>query len=150
MSINVDVQNASHNSQLPTNEQLQSWVESVLCRYERSFELTIRIVDEDESQALNHQYRGKDKPTNVLSFPFEVPDGIELDLLGDIVICANVVEQEAKQQNKALLDHWAHMVIHGCLHLLGYDHIEPEEAEEMEAIEITVLSKLNINNPYEC
>jgi len=150
MSISIDVQNASSNNQLPTNEQLQSWVESVLSRYERSFELTIRIVDEGESQTLNHQYRGIDKPTNVLSFPFDVPEGIELDLLGDIVVCASVVEQEAKQQNKALFDHWAHMVIHGCLHLLGYDHIEPEEAEEMEAIEISVLSKLNISNPYEC
>ena len=150
MTISLDIQNASLHAPLPTNEQIQTWVESILCAYERPFELTIRIVDEEESQSLNHQYRGKAKPTNVLSFPFEVPDGIELDLLGDIVVCASIVEKESIVQNKQLNDHWAHMIIHGCLHLLGFDHIEEEEAEEMEAIEIATLAKLGIKNPYEC
>ena len=83
-----------------------------------------------------------------LSFPFEVPEGIELNLLGDLIICAQVVEQESKDQNKALFDHWAHMVIHGCLHLLGYDHINDTDADEMETLEIKILAKLSITNPY--
>ena len=112
-------------------------------------EITIRLVDSDESQQLNNQYRGKDKPTNVLSFPFEVPTGIELDLLGDLVICAPVIAAEAIEQNKSENAHWAHMVIHGCLHLLGYDHINDQEAEEMEALEIALLAKLNIADPYQ-
>lgn len=111
-------------------------------------ELSVRIVDEDESQALNLQYRGKDKPTNVLSFPCELPDGVELPLLGDLVICAQVVAKEALEQGKVLHAHWAHMVVHGTLHLLGYDHIEDGEAEEMEAIEIQVLLELGYPNPY--
>jgi len=97
---------------------------------------------------LNQQYRGKDKPTNVLSFPFEVPEEIELDLLGDLIICTKVVEQEAKQQHKVLHTHWAHLVIHGCLHLLGYDHINEQDAEEMEKLEVQLLSTLNISDPY--
>jgi len=149
MSITVDIQNACQHNQLPSTTQVQGWVEAVLLSYDRPFELTVRFVDAEESQSLNKQYRDKDKPTNVLSFPFEVPDGIELDLLGDIVICANVVEQEAKEQNKELYNHWAHMIIHGCLHLLGFDHIDDGEAEEMEAIEIETLAKLGISNPYE-
>ncbi len=114
-----------------------------------NFELTIRLVNNEESQQLNLQYREKDKPTNVLSFPFEVPEGIELNLLGDLVICAQVVAQEADAQNKALFDHWAHMVIHGCLHLMGYDHINDKDALEMEALEVEILAKLAINDPYE-
>ena len=103
----------------------------------------------EESQQLNSQYRQKDKPTNVLSFPFEVPEGIELNLLGDLVVCASVVEQEAKEQNKVLFHHWAHMIVHGCLHLLGYDHINDADADEMEALEVKILAKLAISNPYE-
>lgn len=106
-------------------------------------------MNSEESQSLNSQYRGKDKPTNVLSFPFEVPDGIELDLLGDLIICADVVEKEAQEQDKPLLHHWAHMVIHGTLHLLGYDHISDDEAEEMEALEIKLLAHLSIPDPYQ-
>lgn len=112
-------------------------------------EITVRVVDEDESQQLNHEYRGKNKPTNVLSFPFEAPPGIEMNLLGDLVICAGVVEAEAQQQNKPLDHHWAHMIIHGTLHLLGYDHIEDDQAEEMEGLEISLLGKLSIDDPYQ-
>jgi len=150
MSHIVDLQNACDAQEIPSIEQFQLWVDSCLTTItKQKFELTIRLVNLDESQQLNKQYRQKDKPTNVLSFPFEVPDGIELNLLGDLIICAQVVEQEATVQNKALLDHWAHMVVHGCLHLLGYDHINDSDAQEMEALEIKILAKLLINNPYE-
>jgi len=146
----VDLQNACDVQEIPSIEQFQLWVDSSLTMVSKqNFELTIRLVNIDESQQLNKQYRQKDKPTNVLSFPFEVPEGIELNLLGDLIICAQVVEQEATAQNKTLFDHWAHMVVHGCLHLLGYDHINDSDAQEMEALETKILAKLLINNPYE-
>ena len=147
--ITLDLQNACQAANLPEQADFQQWVESALAKYNKPFELTVRLVDIEESQNLNYQYRQKDKPTNVLSFPFEVPEGINLDLLGDLVVCAEVVEQEAKEQNKPLKAHWAHMIIHGCLHLLGYDHIREDEAQEMEAIEIKILAQLGFNNPYE-
>ncbi|WNC69761.1 rRNA maturation RNase YbeY [Thalassotalea nanhaiensis] len=146
--ITVDMQVACDNEQLPTLEQLQLWADTALKPYNKNFELTIRLVESAESQQLNHQYRDKDKPTNVLSFPFEVPDGIELDLLGDLIVCADVVEFEAKDQNKELFAHWAHMIIHGCLHLLGYDHITQDEATEMETIEIGLMAQLGYSDPY--
>ena len=130
----------NNSSQLGLFKRLKS--------FRDSGEITIRIVDEMESQHLNHEYRGKDKPTNVLSFPFDAPPGVELELLGDLVICRQVVEREAKEQEKDLFAHWAHMVVHGSLHLLGYDHIQDDEAEEMEAIEISVLNALGFENPY--
>ncbi len=146
----VDIQNVCDAKKLPPVEFFQQWVDAALTAItEQTFELTIRLVNATESQQLNKQYRQKDKPTNVLSFPFEVPEGIELNLLGDLVICTQVVEQEAKAQNKELFDHWAHMVIHGCLHLVGYDHINDADANEMEAIEIKILAKLAISNPYD-
>lgn len=144
----LDLQIVVDDNNLPSAEDFQRWVDHALSAAQSPFELTIRIVDSQESQALNNQYRGKDKPTNVLSFPFEIPDGVEINLLGDLVICAQVVELEAKEQQKQTNDHWAHLVIHGCLHLLGYDHINEEEAEEMEALEIEKLAALGINNPY--
>ena len=146
----IDLQKACDAQELPTIALFQQWVDAALTAVTtQEFELTIRLVNLDESQQLNKQYRQKDKATNVLSFPFEVPEGIELNLLGDLVICAQVVEQEAKAQNKALFDHWAHMVIHGCLHLSGYDHINDNDANEMEALEVKILAKLSISNPYE-
>lgn len=120
----------------------------MLPQFQELSEVTIRIVDEAESQQLNHTYRGKDKPTNVLSFPFEAPAGIELPLLGDLIICRQVVEREAQEQEKPLLAHWAHMVVHGSLHLLGYDHIEDAEAEEMESIETEIMLALGYDDPY--
>jgi len=146
--IEIDVQRIAQAENLPSDEEFAVWVNAALGQYNKPFELTIRLVDESESQALNSQYRQKNKPTNVLSFPFEVPEGIELNLLGDLVICVQVVEVEANQQQKTLSAHWAHMVIHGCLHLLGFDHISDEEAEEMESLEIDILAKLGFNNPY--
>lgn len=145
----LDIQRAVTNETDPTDQQLNLWVNTVLSRFQQDFELTIRLVDNAEIQQLNLQYRQKDKATNVLSFPFEVPDGIELNLLGDIVICCDVVEEEAKAQSKASNAHWAHMVIHGCLHLLGFDHISEDEADEMESLEIDILAELGFNNPYE-
>ena len=148
----IDLQIACTSTELPTEDQLQLWVDTALAEVStnptQSFELTIRLVNNEESQTLNNQYREKNKPTNVLSFPFEVPEGIELNLLGDLVICIDVMEEEAQAQNKALFDHWAHLVIHGCLHLVGFDHISDTEADEMESIEIIILEKLGINNPY--
>lgn len=149
MSILLDVQIACDEINLPSTEQLQLWVTTALQSIENEPELTIRIVESKESQELNHQYRQKDKPTNVLSFPFEVPEGVDINLLGDLVICSDVVNKEASEQNKKNHDHWAHLVIHGCLHLLGYDHIEDNEAIEMESLEIKLLSTLGIDNPYQ-
>ncbi len=149
MSIALDLQLASDASDLPTEADLLSWAETALAGHRQSAELTIRIVDRAESQSLNRDYRGKDKPTNVLSFPFEAPEGIEIDLLGDLVICAPVVCAEAAEQKKSLHDHWAHMVIHGMLHLLGYDHISDDEAEQMESLETRLLAGLGIADPYE-
>ena len=149
MSIELDLQLAYPAKELPEQALFETWVNQILGRFNQDFELTIRVVDNAESQQLNHQYRGKDKPTNVLSFPFEVPEGIELNLLGDLVICADVVSQEAQEQNKTLTAHWAHMVAHGCLHLLGYDHINDNEAVEMESLETEILAELGFSNPYE-
>jgi metalloprotein, YbeY/UPF0054 family len=149
MSYYVDVQIACDNEQgLPSDDQLQAWFEHAIRRAKPQAEVTIRIVDEGESQSLNRDYRGKDKPTNVLSFPFEAPPGVEIDLLGDLIVCRQVVEQEAQQQGKTLMDHWAHMVVHGSLHLLGYDHIEDDEAEQMEALEREILATMGVSDPY--
>ncbi len=158
MTTQLDLQLACRAKNLPSQAQFQQWLDCVLLdggivknstKENKAFEVTVRLVDIAESQALNHQYRNKNKPTNVLSFPFEVPEGIELNLLGDLVICADIVENEAKEQNKTINNHWAHMVIHGCLHLLGFDHISDSEAEIMESIEINILAKLGIDNPYQ-
>ncbi|WP_239495208.1 rRNA maturation RNase YbeY [Salinicola halophilus] len=134
---------------LPTLADLERWVGAVLAAHDETrHELTVRFVERHESQALNRDYRGRDKPTNVLSFPFEAPPEIELPLLGDLVICHDVVIQEAVEQHKAPGDHYAHLVIHGCLHLLGYDHIEEDEAEAMEALERELLAGFAIADPY--
>ncbi|UQY45345.1 rRNA maturation RNase YbeY [Erwinia sp. PK3-005] len=135
-------------SGLPSEADFRRWLEAVLLQFQPESEVTIRVVDEAESHDLNLTWRGKDKPTNVLSFPFEAPPGIELPLLGDLVICRQVVEQEAAEQEKALEAHWAHMVIHGTLHLLGYDHIEDDEAEEMESLETEIMLALGYPDPY--
>ncbi len=146
----IDRQAAINEPLLPTLEQLTHWVGCVFARHpdDERQELTIRFVDEAESQALNRDYRGKDKPTNVLSFPFENPPGVSLPLLGDLVICHAVVAQEASEQQKYLAHHYAHMVIHGTLHLMGYDHIEEQEAEHMEQLERELLATLDIADPY--
>jgi probable rRNA maturation factor len=147
--LELDLQIATEAvDKLPSEADFRLWVEKALPTIGEEFEVTIRIVDEEESHALNHEYRGKDKPTNVLSFPFEAPPGLELPLLGDLVICTQIVEQEAVEQKKPLLHHWAHMTIHGILHLRGYDHINDDEADEMESIETQLLASLSISDPY--
>ena len=150
MNTEIDVQFAFTGNNLPTIEHFQHWIDTALSPYDKHFSLCIRIVDNKESHDLNNQYRGKDAPTNVLSFPFDVPEHARetVELLGDLVVCAPVVEQEAMAQNKQLLDHWAHMIVHGTLHLLGFDHINDEEAEEMEQLERDILAKLDITDPY--
>ncbi|WP_333607744.1 rRNA maturation RNase YbeY [Arsukibacterium sp.] len=148
MSILLDLQLATTAADLPDAAQFQLWLEAAIVPFQDEAEVTIRIVDNAESQQLNLSYRKKDKPTNVLSFPFTAPAGIELPLLGDLVICAPVVAEEALTQKKSLEAHWAHMVIHGCLHLLGFDHINDADAEQMEAEEIQILQQLGITNPY--
>nr|WP_156817417.1 rRNA maturation RNase YbeY [Halomonas lutea] len=150
----IDLQvavSADEQTLIPDEAELTAWVGAVFARHELAphSEVTIRLVGSEESQALNRDYRGKDKPTNVLSFPFEAPPGVEdMPLLGDLVICHGVVAREAQEQGKPLLHHYAHMVIHGTLHLLGYDHIEDAEADEMEALEREILSDFSIADPY--
>jgi len=143
----VDFQNVFEGPGVPAESLFQAWAQAAWLEPDPS-EVTIRIVGIDESQALNHQYRGKDKPTNVLSFPFEAPAGITMPLAGDLVICAPVVEDEAREQHKEPSTHWAHMVVHGMLHLQGYDHIDDEDAEAMEALEIRLLAQFGFGNPY--
>ncbi len=145
----LDIQLATESENLPTAAQLQQWVDLALADQAETFEVTLRLVDELESAELNSRYRHKNSPTNILSFPFEVPAGIESNLLGDLVICAAVVEKEAVAQHKPLFAHWAHIVIHGILHLRGYDHIEDDDALEMETKEIALLKTLTISNPYQ-
>ena len=144
----LEIQIETAASNLPSESQLQAWVDVALKEYGKESELVIRIVDIEESTELNEHYRQKTGPTNILSFPFEAPEHIELDLLGDLVVCASVLEKEALEQQKTLHDHWAHIIIHGVLHLLGYDHIEDDQAQIMEAKEIQLLKELNITNPY--
>jgi len=136
---------------LPASASFRRWVAAALAGAGRddATELSIRLVDADEGRELNHQYRGKDYATNVLSFPVELPDGIETPLIGDLVICAPVVAREAAEQGKPERHHWAHLTVHGILHLLGYDHIVEAEAEVMEALERRILATLDIPDPYE-
>ena len=148
MSLELDVQLAVETENLPSSADIRVWAEAALVDLEQEIELVVRITDTAESQQLNHDYRGKDKPTNVLSFPFEAPPGVPDAHLGDLVICASVVANEAQEQNKTLLAHWAHMVVHGVLHLRGYDHLDDDEAEEMENLERQVLAKLGFSDPY--
>lgn len=148
MAIELDLQLATAYTQLPAVNEFQQWLDAAILPFQAEAEVTIRIVDHAESQQLNNQYRGKNKPTNVLSFPFQNPPGMTLPLLGDLVICAPVVVQEADEQHKSLSAHWAHMVIHGSLHLLGFDHINDADAALMEAEEITIMQQLGFTNPY--
>lgn len=145
----LDIQVATEASDYPSEQQFQQWVDTVLSDQTQDSEIVIRLVDDAESAELNQQYRHKQGPTNILSFPFEAPDGIDMDLLGDLVICVPLIAKEAAEQHKLPEHHWAHITIHGVLHLLGYDHIEESDAEEMETLEIKLLNMLNIANPYQ-
>lgn len=147
--IDLDLQIAVEAPDLPAEADILRWVAAAVGDAMEEAQLTVRITDEAEIRELNATYRGKDYATNVLSFPFEAPPGVDIPLLGDIVVCAAVVAREAAEQEKPLQAHWAHMVIHGTLHLLGYDHIEEADAEEMEGLEIALLADLGYANPYE-
>ena len=147
--IELDLQIASSATALPSHADFLTWCCLALRQRTAPSELTIRLVDSAEGLELNSTWRGKDYPTNVLSFPADIPEGLlDIALLGDLVICVPVVEQEAAEQGKTLTAHWAHLVIHGCLHLLGYDHIDDAEAEEMEALERQLLAEIGHPDPY--
>lgn len=135
---------------LPDEAQLRQWVQAALAGagYHKPAEVSIRITDAAEISQLNRDYRGKDYATNVLSFPMELPEELDLPMLGDIVVCAQVVADESREQDKALMAHWAHMIVHGTLHLLGFDHITDNEAEEMEGLERQILATLGFPDPY--
>lgn len=158
MNLTATIENASEGEDVPDPSTMRRWLSAALTYQHHpveihdpnttDIEINLRIVDEAESQTLNARYRQRDTPTNVLAFPADLPDYIELPLLGDVVICAPVVRREAREQNKIPDAHWAHMVIHGTLHLLGYDHLEDEEANLMENIETEILKLLNYPPPY--
>ena len=149
MKLHVEIHTAS-TEPAPEEDDIRSWIAAALAGGARSAdsEICVRLVDSDEMSKLNRDYRAKEGPTNVLSFPSDLPTDLELPLLGDIVICAPVVRTEAAQQHKSLRAHWAHMTIHGTLHLLGYDHIEDYQAAAMEALETRILEQLNFACPY--
>lgn len=151
----VDIQYACEDAGVPGEDEIRSWVELSAERSERlpeqPVEFAVRIVGEAEIQTLNQLYRNKDSATNVLSFPVGSIDGLPAEAvrqMGDIVVCAPVVRDEALRQGKAVADHWAHMLVHGTLHLLGYDHTHDADAEAMESLEIAILASRGIANPY--
>jgi probable rRNA maturation factor len=149
MSFNIEIQNVSGFDVLPKDELMINWAEQALDDQYKEAEITLRVVDIEEGQALNKEWRKKDSATNVLSFPVGKVIEQAPNLLGDIVICAPIVEQEAKEQGKDIEAHWAHLIIHGILHLQGYDHLSDEEANIMEIKEIQILKNSGYANPYE-
>ena len=149
----VDVQVASAARNVPDDGHIKSWVIDVFEQldFTDQVEVSVRIVDEDECRGLNRTFRDQDRPTNVLSFPSGIGDYTPDDAprpLGDVVICAPVVEREAARQGKAEIDHWAHLVVHGTLHLLGFDHETQSDAAEMESLETEILGARGIADPY--
>ncbi|MBQ3884467.1 MULTISPECIES: rRNA maturation RNase YbeY [Succinivibrio] len=153
MQVIIDLQIATDEAleSYPSLELMTKWATVALKTGGRNkdSEITIRMVNSEEIHQLNSTYRHVDRPTNILSFPFELPEGVEdLPLLGDLVVCKEVLERECKEQNKTLEEHFAHLIVHGCLHLIGYDHIEEEDAKEMEPLEIKAMEELGYDNPY--
>lgn len=146
--IKITIQAIASHTFIPSRYFLQRWVNKALSNQSESSEVNIRLVSKKESAELNSVYRYKKGPTNILSFPFEPPPEISSPFLGDLVICAALVNQQAKQQAKTRLAHWAHLVMHGCLHLIGYDHRHDKDAIKMETIEIQLLEDLGYENPY--
>ena len=146
-SLDVQVDYPSSQDEIPTEEDFILWVNAAY-QSDTAAQVSIKIVDEQESQMLNYQYRHKNQPTNVLSFPMHVALDEQAVLLGDIAICAPVVKREAEQQGKSITAHWAHMLVHGMLHLQGYDHMEAKQAEVMENLEIAILQRLGFACPY--
>jgi probable rRNA maturation factor len=152
MPIELAVQRVSTSTSVPDDEQFQQWAEAALAGKGKEFTLAIRIVDEREARRFNRDYRNKDYATNVLSFPAELPEGLPKGLhqsqLGDLLICAPVVASEAIEQSRSEADHWAHLTVHGILHLLEYDHEMDADARVMESLEMEILAKLGISDPY--
>jgi probable rRNA maturation factor len=150
--LDVSISYAVPRTGVPSAVSFRKWVAAALKSRIREADLAIRIVDAREGRALNHHYRGKDYATNVLSFPAELPEGlpegVKMPLLGDLVICAPVVAREAKEQRKPPQAHYAHLTVHGVLHLLGWDHEDDKEAEAMEQLEREILAGLGLPDPY--
>jgi probable rRNA maturation factor len=150
MAYEIYIESNSQNQAMPAIEQLEAWIAAVLRHQQlEDAEVSLYIVDEAEGEELNSQYRGKDYPTNVLSFPADIPEEVGVPLLGDLVVCAPVVEREAQEQGKTLAAHWAHMLVHGTLHLLGFDHIDDDEADAMEQLETEIITGLGYPAPYQ-
>ncbi len=150
--ITISLQNEKSFT-IPNEQSIGHWVNQAIQQsghriVESQAHILIRIIDKTESAELNHHFRHRTGPTNILSFPDQDFDGIPADSLGDLAICAELVEEEAQNQQKTSTAHWAHLIIHGTLHLLGFDHIKTEEATRMEALEIEILQSLNFSNPY--
>lgn len=149
--MNITIQYAADKKLAPAKDQITKWALQALADNTEKTELTIRIVDTAEISELNQTYRKKTGPTNVLSFPADLPETMadQFSVLGDVVICAEVVNREAVEQHKTQQAHWAHMVVHGIFHLLGHDHENDADADIMEKLEIEVMKKLGFTNPYE-
>jgi probable rRNA maturation factor len=148
VKLELELQIETQQDVIPSKESFVAWSQAALRDEREQVEMVIRLVDEPESQKLNREYRSKDKPTNVLSFPSNLPAVVESPLLGDLVICAPVVVREAADQNKPVEAHWAHMVVHGVLHLLGYDHQDDAAAKTMEQLEKEIVIGLKYQDPY--
>lgn len=148
MNLELELQLAVDTDDVPAVDDFRRWAAAALAGHRSDVELTIRVVSRHESQSLNAAYRGKSGPTNVLSFAADLPGELELPLLGDLVICASLVRSEAREQGKPEHAHWAHLVVHGCLHLLGFDHVAEHDAEKMERLETVILDKLGYPDPY--
>jgi len=153
MPVDFEVQRVSTSASIPDDERFRLWAETALAGKGDNFSFGIRVVDEDEAQRFNREYRHRDYATNILSFPSELPEDLPEEIrhsqLGDLLICAPVVTREALQQHRSELDHWAHLLVHGILHLLGYDHERAEDADVMESLETEILAKLGIGDPYQ-
>lgn len=150
MAYQIDIESNSASQQIPDTAELERWISAALCSQQfEDAEVSVYIVDEEEGQELNAQYRSKDYPTNILSFPADIAEEVGIPLLGDLVVCAPVVEREAHEQGKTLQAHWAHMLIHGTLHLVGFDHIDDDEAETMETLETQIVTGLGYPAPYQ-
>ena len=132
---------------IPDSTLVQQWADQA-CLSDDQVITSVQIVSKDEMRELNSTWRGKNRPTNVLSFPMQSPEEVDLKIIGDLALCADVINTEARQQHKSAQAHWAHMVVHGMLHLQGYDHIDEHQADEMEALEIRILDQLGFDNPY--
>lgn len=152
MRAEFEIQRASKSANIPDDDQFQQWINAIPVRQDTGFALSIRVVEEPEARRFNREYRNKDYATNVLSFPAELPEGLPADIrqtqLGDLLICAPVVVREALERKRPEVNHWAHLTVHGILHLLGYDHEREEEATVMESLETEILNDLGISDPY--